>query len=183
MSPSKLRNTRTVGPNRHQSFATAAAFTAALREHDEYLRGVAWAVVRDANVIDDVMQMTYERAYRGRNQFDGRSALRTWLHTICYRTAVDHIRRVANQRNVPLESESGPRPEAVTTSQTGEIVVGMEATDILRALNPEQRALLYMTAGLGYSFEEVAEIVGMKRGTVASKVSRAKAKLRRGRAS
>ncbi len=159
------------------------SFMAALPEHDDYLRGLVWSVVRDPNVIDDVMQTAYERAYRALGRFDGRSSFRTWLHTICYRTAVDHIRYQASRRSVSLDGLSDGSAASVTESITDEIVLGLEAGDLLARLDPEQRALLYYTAALGYSYDEVAEITGLSRGTVASRVSRAKARVRNGRSS
>ncbi len=54
----------------------------------------------------------------------------------------------------------------------------LEVQSLLAGLDPEHRALLMLTAGLGYSFDETALIMDMKRGTVASKVGRAKEALR-----
>lgn len=161
-------------------FRDASSFVAALPEHDDYLRGLVWAVVRDPNAVDDVMQATYERAYRSLDRFDGRSSLRTWLHTICYRTAIDHIRYESRHRTVPFDAVALENEAITEPSITGEIVAGLEAFDALARLDPEQRSLLYLTAGLGYSYDDVAEIVDLPRGTVASKVNRAKEKLRKG---
>ncbi|MEM8924960.1 MAG: RNA polymerase sigma factor [Actinomycetota bacterium] len=161
-------------------FTDAASFVAALREHDDYLRGLVQAVVRDRDAVDDVMQAAYERAYRALDGFDGRSALRTWLHTICYRTAVDHIRYESSRPADSLDAAVSPPPSATRASISGEIMVDLEAIDLLARLDPEQRMLLYLTAGLGHSYDDVAELVGMQRGTVASKVSRAKERLRKG---
>jgi RNA polymerase sigma-70 factor (ECF subfamily) len=175
------RRPRGEGGARH--FADAASFAAVLPEHDDYLRGIVWAVVRDRHAIDDIMQSAYEKAYRSIATFDGRSSLRTWLHSICYRTAIDHLRYETRRRHGSLSSV-GSEPRSDTHTETSdEVVSAMEAADVLARLEPEQRALLYLTAGLGYSYDEVAEIVGMPRGTVASQVSRAKDRLRKGTAS
>lgn len=161
-------------------FADAAAFVAALREHDDYLRGLVRAVVRDGDAVDDVMQAAYERAYRALDRFDGRSSLRTWLHTICYRTAVDHIRYRSSRPTVSLDAAANPSSIAARASISGEVIVDLEAIDLLARLDPEQRMLLYLTAALGLSYDDVADLVDMPRGTVASKVSRAKDRLRNG---
>ena len=47
----------------------------------------------------------------------------------------------------------------------------------MASLNPEEAAILTMTAGLGYSFDDVAEVMNIKRGTVASRASRARRRL------
>lgn len=165
--------------DRPAPFNDAADFVAAIREHDDYLRGVVRAVIRNPDVVDDVMQAAYERAYRALNRFDGRSALRTWLHTICYRTAVDHIRYSSSRPAVSLEAGTHPQSVAAQASISGEVMIDLEATDLLARLDPEQRMLLYLTAALGYSYDQVAEQLDMQRGTVASKVSRAKERLRK----
>ena len=161
-------------------FTDAATFVAAVQEHDDYLRGVVRAVIRNPDVVDDVMQAAYERAYRAIDRFDGRSALRTWLHTICYRTAIDHIRYSSSRPAVSLDAVANPQSVAAQASISGEVIVDLEAADLLARLDPEQRMLLYLTAVVGYSYDDVAEQLGMRRGTVASKVSRAKEILRKG---
>ncbi|MEM7275500.1 MAG: RNA polymerase sigma factor [Actinomycetota bacterium] len=176
------------GGNRAGPGSTGAAgFVASLFDHDDYLRGLVWAVVRDSNVVDDIMQLSYERAYRSIDRFDGRSSLRSWLHTICYRTAIDHIRHESRRPKVSLEVVGVDPPVAGDGAAVADggrlddgVLDGMEAVDLLGRLDPEQRGLLYFTAALGYSYDEVAEISGLSRGTVASKVSRAKDRLRTG---
>lgn len=54
----------------------------------------------------------------------------------------------------------------------------MELGDVVAEFDPEQRALLMLTAGCGYSSDETADIVGMRRGMVASKANRARNKSR-----
>jgi len=161
------------------TFADAAAFVAAVREHDGYLRGLVRAVVRNGDVVDDVMQEGYERAYRALDRFDGRSSLRTWLHTICYRAAIDYIRYDSSRPASSLDAVATPPSIAAQASISGEVVVDLEAIDLLARIDPEQRMLLYLTAVVGYSYDDVAALVGMNRGTVASKVGRAKERLRK----
>ena len=155
----------------------AAAFGALIRAWDRDLRGVAWSVVRSADGTDDVMQAAYEKAFRSLGRFDGRSSMKTWLHSIIYRTALDHVRYEGRRRHADLEVVDQIRPGADSASDRaiGQIELG-QAMD---ALDPEQRAALMLTAGLGYSFDEAAAITGERRGTMASRVSRARKKLAR----
>ena len=133
-------------------FPDAASFASVLPQHDDYLRGIVWAVVRDPDVLDDVMQSAYEKAYRSIATFDGRSSLRTWLHSICYRTAIDHLRYESRRKHGSLESVAAEPLSLAHAEKSDEVVNGMEAADVLSRLDPEQRALLYLTAGLGYSY-------------------------------
>lgn len=153
-----------------------AAFGALLRRHDHDLRGVVWSVVRDHHAVDDVMQDAYERAYRSLDRFEGRSSLKTWLHSVCYRTAIDHTRYEGRRRHEPIDHlrvVADPAPDTVDAT-----VAGVTLEQLLSSIEPEERALLMLTAGLGHSFDEVAEITGLPRGTVASRVSRLRSRLR-----
>ena len=153
----------------------AAAFGELIRAHDRDLRGVVWGVVRNQTDTDDVMQQAYEKAFRSIKTFDGRSTMKTWLHTICYRVAIDYVRYEGRRRHEDqsvLDQRPIPGPE-------GPALDRLEVTDSLDQLDPEQRALLMLTAWQGYTFEEAAEIVGTQRGTVSSRMSRVRKKMTR----
>lgn len=157
----------------------AAAFGALIRVFDRDLRGLVWSIVQSSDTTDDVMQTAYEKAFRSIRTFDGRSALKTWLHSICYRAAIDHVRYENRRRHDDVDAvEQGVFGQLIASSDGVENVNDRLDLDArLATLDPEVRALLMLTIGMGYSFDETAEIVGIKRGTVASKVSRARTRL------
>jgi len=159
----------------------AAAFGALIRRFDPDLRGVAWSVCRSANATDDIMQAAYEKAFRSINRFGHRSSMKTWLHSIVYRTALDHLRYEGHRRHQELEVVDQLNPGADSTA--GRAMANVEVADAMDQLEPEQRAALMLTAGLGYSFDDAADIAGVSRGTIASRVSRGRAKLERWEAS
>jgi len=157
----------------------AAAFGALIREYDHDLRGMMWSILRTTHGTDDVMQTAYEKAFRSIRGFDGRSSLKTWVNSICYRAAIDHIRHEQIRRHDDVDTHHavGHAALAGRRSEIEAVEDQIEVDAFMALLEPEERALLMMTVGLGYSFDETAEIVGMKRGTVASKVSRARSRL------
>lgn len=154
-----------------------AAFGAVIRSHDHDLRGVAWSIVRDASKTDDVMQDTYEKAFKAIDTFDGRSSMKTWLHSICYRTAIDHGRRESIRRHDSIDGAAPGHLDgaggAVDSGFTSVVLA-----ESLEQLDPESRAVVMLSVGYGYTYEEVATMTGLERGTVSSRLSRAKAKLR-----
>jgi len=152
------------------------AFVEVLRVHDRSLRAMVWSVVRDADAIDDVLQAAYEKAFRSLEQFDGRSQMSTWLHSICYRAAIDHSRYEGRRRHDDLDSVRGVVASAAVDDQA---LAGIEFATVMNQLDRDQRVALMLTAGLGYSFDDAAEITGMRRGTLASKASRARKTLAR----
>jgi RNA polymerase sigma factor (sigma-70 family) len=92
------------------------AFSLLIRRFDRDLRGTAWSVVQSSEATDDVMQAAYERAFRSIGTFNRDSALKTWLHTICYRTAIDHLRYESRRRHVSIE-EVGDLPSGAPAEQ------------------------------------------------------------------
>lgn len=87
----------------------AVAFGQLARLYDRDLRNVVWSVVRKPNLIDDVMQNSYERAFRKIRSFDGRSSMKTWLSTICLRTAIDYIRYEGRRRHRSMVASRASR--------------------------------------------------------------------------
>ena len=152
------------------------AFGLLARRYDRDLRGTVWSVVQSTQEAEDVMQTAYERAFRSIGAFNRESSLKTWLHSICYRTAIDHLRYESRRRHPPIDKLAS-QADVLATDETA--FDRMEVTQALARLDPDQRAVLMLTAGLGYSFDEAAAITGLRRGTVASKAARARRKLTR----
>lgn len=153
-----------------------SAFGELIRLWDHDLRGVVWSVVRSAVDTDDVMQISYEKAFRTIETVSTAASLKSWLYSICYRSAIDHF-RYENRRRHESAAVLDLQP---SSSATGDEAIGRaELASVLAALDDEQRALLMLVAGRGYSFTEAAAITGLPRGTVASKVNRARQVVRR----
>ncbi len=174
MMPMTAKNQRSI--DAQALTGDVAAFGEAIRAYNTDLRRLAWSVLRDPDSVDDVMQLTYEKAFRSLASFDGRSQLKTWLHAICYRTALDHIRYEGRRTHENIEQAELP---ARAPSVSGTAMSREELRELMGELTPDQRAALLLTHGLGYSFDEVAEITNEKRGTVASRAARARRKIER----
>lgn len=155
----------------------ARSFGEFIRAHDKQLRGVAWSVVRDRHQTDDVMQAAYEKAFRALPGFDGRSTMSTWLHSIVYRTALDHLRYEGRRRHDDVDDlrNLGGGGDSSAAGGVGRV----ELDAVMGQLGPEDRTALMLVAGWGYSYDDAAEILGEARGTVASRVSRARRRLER----
>lgn len=152
------------------------AFGALIRQYDDRLRGVAWAVVRDPHRTDDVMQSAYEKAFRSIRRFDGRSSISTWLHSIVYRTAIDSTRYEGRRRHDDIDEMPAVASPVDAERQA---LSRVEVESVMDRLSPEDRAALMLIAGHGLSYDEAAAILGEARGTVASRVSRARQRLAR----
>lgn len=126
------------------------------------------AVVRDPEMGLDLAQETYLRAYRAWDRFDGTDA-RAWLHTIGLRLAFNERDR---RRRWSIRFGPATADEPWVTPQDRDL------HEALGALRREHRAALLLNAVDGYTQAEIAAMLEVPPGTVASWLSRAKAQLR-----
>lgn len=151
------------------------AFTGLLREHDDAMRALVWSIVRDGWLMDDVLQAAYEKAFRALPGFRGESSFKTWLHRICYTTAIDALRYEGLRRHEDIDSHgelSGSSPGPATA-----VVERITLGEALAHLPEPQRTALVLVAVEGMSYDEAAGVCGTTAGTIASRVSRAKRRL------
>jgi RNA polymerase sigma-70 factor, ECF subfamily len=145
------------------------AFDEAVADHYPGLvRRLTVVVGGDVEMGRDLAQEAYTRAYRAWHRFDGTDA-RAWLHTIGLRLAFNERRR--RMRWSGLLSRSASEPAWIAHEDRG-------LHEALRGLRREHRAALLLTVVDGYTQAEVAVMLEVAPGTVASWVSRAKATLR-----
>jgi RNA polymerase sigma-70 factor (ECF subfamily) len=143
-------------------------FTAAVAPHYAGLVRRLTLVVGDSAGGEDLAQETYFRAFRAWNRFDGRD-VRAWLYTIGLRLAFNE--RDRRRRWAGL---LGPRP----TVESWTDAYDPQLTHAISALNRQQRAALLLNAVDGYTQAEIAAMLDVPPGTVASWIARAKAQMR-----
>ena len=163
----------------------AVAFGSLLRESDAKMRGLAYRLVGDQTTMDDVLQDAYFKAFRSIRQFQPeRSGARfsTWLYRIVHSACMDHHRRTARRPQVALvTADSQPLELADLVRGIDPAVTvthRVSMRDALAQLPPEQAAVVVLADGEGYSYDEIADTLGINPGTVASRLSRARAALR-----
>lgn len=153
----------------------SAAFAALLKRHDDKMRGVVWRLVPSRSEMDDVLQDAYLKAWRGLPQFRGDSAFSSWLYRIVYTTALDHLKAARRRPVVPLEEHTAGTVQDASAS----IVDAAALRDALAELPPDQLCVVALVDGQGESYDDVAELLGISSGTVGSRLSRARATLRK----
>ncbi|MCE9621897.1 MAG: RNA polymerase sigma factor [Actinomycetia bacterium] len=151
---------------------SAAEFEAFLRVHDQAVRRMAYRLV--GGDVDDVLQAAYLKAFEQRRSFRGDSSPQTWLFTIAYRTALDHLRsgrrRAARQQRAATLTEVGDRSDAVADR--------MAVKAALDELPIDQRVILLLIDGQDMSYDDAATVLGIANGTIASRIHRARAAIK-----
>jgi RNA polymerase sigma-70 factor (ECF subfamily) len=166
----------TVGTVVRAQRGDAAAFEQLVREFDEGLRAFSHRVL-GPGWTEDVLQESYLRAFRSLPQYRAeRGAFRSWLYRIVYRCCLDEQRR---SRRRPLVWASGL--EELPSSQTSESAVAARdgLWDALGVLSTEERACVILVDGLWFDYESAGTILEVPRGTIASRLNRARPLLRR----
>lgn len=136
------------------------------------LRRYAWGLCRHAQDADDLVQDSLVRAMSAwdRRRADGN--LRSWLFTILYNGFVSQRRR--DRFVVP--NQHAEEPTASATQEHRALLSEMDRA--LATLPEEQRSVLLLIAVEEFSYAEAAETLGIPVGTVMSRLSRARERLR-----
>jgi RNA polymerase sigma-70 factor (ECF subfamily) len=125
-------------------------------------------VLGDPHDAEDVAQDAYLKAFRSWDRFDGSDA-RAWLYTIALRLAFNHLR--GRRRWLAAIGRIEPRPWTDPSDP--------DLWTALRALDVRTRTALLLNIVDGYTQAEIARMLSVPEGTVASWISRGRASLRR----
>jgi RNA polymerase sigma-70 factor, ECF subfamily len=121
--------------------------------------------------IDDLVQETYLRAWRGFGRFRGESSLTTWITRI----AVNVSRNWARSKRATVPLGAGAESTLGSKPAVGEAAVMCAYEQALARLSPEQRSVFVLHEAEGLSYQEVALVLGCPLGTVMSRLHRARA--------
>jgi len=122
----------------------------------ERVRRVQRALLLDAQDADDAAQETLIEILRSASSYRGDASLERWADRIAVRTGLRHRRRERRY----LRSEVEPDELAGTKPHDGEVdALPRPLLDYLRGLPDRDRQVLFLRHGLGYSMQEVAEMM------------------------
>jgi len=126
--------------------------------------------------MDDALQEAYLKAYRGLPTFRPGSDFGTWLYRITYNACIDEIRR---RRRHPVTTADPVDPVSPRPGPERVVSASETVRTALADLPTDQRVTVVLVDGEGFDHREVAKILGVAPGTVASRLHRARGALRR----
>ncbi len=164
-----------------------SAFEMLVVKYQRRIERLIGRMVRDVDLVPDIAQETFIRAWRALPKFRGESAFYTWLYRIAVNTAkkalVDKKRDPvmlesglvsSDEGEEPSRAENelsdGETPEAVLASK--EIAATVNAA--IDALSEELRQAIVLREIEGLSYEEIADVMNCPIGTVRSRIFRAR---------
>ncbi len=153
------------------------AFVDLMRHYDRRLRIVAYHVLNDRQLMDDVLQDVTIRVYRSLSRFRGDSSLGTWLCRVTYRASCDALARAGRLHTLApedLPDPPDPAPDPAELLATRSVLA-----EAFAALPPEQRLAVLLVDREGYDYTTTASILDVPMGTLASRLNAARATLRR----
>lgn len=161
------------------------AFNRLVRAYERQVYAVALRLVGQTDLAEDVTQDTFLLAYRSLPQFRG-GLFRAWLLRIATNRCYDELRR-RQRRPADSFEELGfePQVEWSTLAAGEDPHEHAERLELARALEvalyqlpDEQRVVVVLSDVQGYTYEEIAAITGVSLGTIKSRLSRGRARLR-----
>jgi RNA polymerase sigma-70 factor, ECF subfamily len=148
------------------------AFHQLIDRHGQRLFRLAVSLVGNAADAEDVLQETLAGAYRGIGKFEARASFRTWLSRIL-------VTQAAKWRRDRARRGEGAMPEDVATeSSVAASERRMDIRGALARLSAEHREVLVLREFEQLSYEEIADVLDVPRGTVESRLFRARQELK-----
>lgn len=144
--------------------------------HVDRVYRLAYRLAGDADLAQDFTQETFVRAFDRLPEFQGRSALSTWLHAITVSVSLNKLRKEKKIREREVDLE-GTAPLYVTT-RAAEPDLKDRLKNAIASLPELYRAVFVMYDMEGYTHEEIGNTLGVPVGTSKARLSRAREKLR-----
>jgi RNA polymerase sigma-70 factor, ECF subfamily len=164
-----------------------SAFEMLVVKYQRRIERLVGRMVRDTDLVQDIAQETFIRAYRALPQFRGDSAFYTWLYRIAVNTAkkalVEKKRDPLVFEGAMVSTEDGEEPSRVenelTDGETPETVlagrqVAATVNAAIDALSEDLRQAIVLREIEGLSYEEIADVMNCPIGTVRSRIFRAR---------
>jgi RNA polymerase sigma-70 factor (ECF subfamily) len=162
------------------------AFSELVNRHYKKAVRTAFGLLKDRHDAEDVAQEAFARVYRKLESFQGQSAFYTWLYRIVVNLSIDALRKKKRERRADVDDESAR--EALRSVDDlwpryddGDPATAVERSELAGQLRkafedlPEiHQAVLLLREVQGFSYEEIAETLDIKKGTVMSRLFHAR---------
>ena len=162
------------------------AFELLVIKYQRRIQRLIGRMVRDVDLVEDIAQETFIRAYRALAQFRGDAQFYTWLYRIAVNTAKKSLMDLKRNPTVSENSfksddddETSPVENELTSSETPDAVLASKEiaqiiNSALEALPEELRQAITLREIEGLSYEEISEAMNCPIGTVRSRIFRAR---------
>ena len=161
----------------------ADAFNQLMEQHKRRMYAVALRMCGNREDAQDCLQEAMLRVYRAIGGFKGQSSFSTWVYRITMNTCLDELRRKKNRQNTSLDNllDMGWSPADETNAPEKQAMrseLRRNLNRAIRELPEEMRAAVVLRDIQGFSYDEIARMLEINVGTIKSRISRGREKLR-----
>ncbi len=160
-----------------------SAFNRLMAQHENRMYAVALRMCANREDAQDCLQEAMLRVYRAIGSFKGQSTFSTWVYRITMNTCLDELRRKKNRQNTsldnlvdmgwsPTDGGAGPEKQALMREMREKM------HGAIRELPDDMRAAVVLRDIQGFSYDEIAQMLEINVGTIKSRISRGREKLR-----
>lgn len=163
------------------------AYRLLVAHYKQRLFKLAYGIVQEEEEALDIVQDVFIKAFENIGRFRGQAKLSTWLHRITVNQSLNWKRRWKRRlrwHHKPLEREDGSeypelKSERYAPDQLhNEKLLARAFENALRALPEQARAVYVLREAEGLTYDEIAQVLGIKRGTVSSRLFHARERLK-----
>ncbi len=164
------------------------AFAELMERHQTRIHHLCLRFLGDVGLAEDVVQETFLAAWNALSTFRGDSAFGTWVHRIAVNRSRNRLlsdRRRHREMHLAIDgADDDDDPPLQLPDPTGgpdAVLLGRQVDDVIQGaldrLDEEQRVVLVLRDVQDLSYEEIADVLSVPRGTVKSRIHRARAAL------
>lgn len=166
------------------------AYRALVERYQHRVYSIAFEIVRNREDAEDVAQESFVKTYLSLKDFKGESSFFTWLYRIVYNMALDVRRRSARRGGDAVEFNEITTPASASiAAPLGHVEGPQEAAlnkerakvikQVLGEISEEHRTVMMLREVEGLSYDEIAKVVGISKGTVMSRLHYARKALQK----
>ena len=159
------------------------AFNRLMELHERRMYAVALRMCANREDAQDCLQEAMLRVFRAIGSFKGQSSFSTWVYRVTMNTCLDELRKKKNKQNTsldnlldqgysPSDGENVPEKEAIRNETRRQI------SGAIQELPEDMRAAVVLRDVHGLAYDEIADALNTNVGTIKSRISRGREKLR-----
>ena len=150
-----------------------ARFKQVLKLHGDLVSAICFSFANRRNEFEELRQDALVNIWKGLADFNGDADIKTWLYRVTLNTCVSTYRKSSAQLTDfdSLENVAGISAEGLARDEVDYLHT------LISMLNPEDKGIILMWLD-SHSYDEIAEVMGLKRNTVATRIHRIHEKLK-----
>ncbi len=161
------------------------AFEEIVKLYQKKICSTIYFMMKDDNKVEDIAQEVFIKVYRNINNFNEKSSLYTWIYRITMNACYDELKKdnkvIYFSSLVKDDEEKEIEFEDYSQNIDEQVSQSIEKSQLIKAiksLQDEQKALIVLRDIRGFSYNEIADMLNLKLGTVKSKINRARISLK-----